>query len=328
MMRSLKLSPHKNTGKLKQHSQTSFLPLLILIVFTALPLSFTTASAQSWTRPGPEAESNSLTGVVAGNAPTQAASIQKPTDSSRTSVSPITVSGSCPATTVVQIYKNDIFAGSTVCTKSSTFSVDIDLLIGDNTLTAKVYDALNQEGPLSNIVKIYYDALPGQSTSLAPLNFGGAQMVLNTSTSFQGVFPNRELSIPISIVGGKAPYAVNIFWGDTSNDMMVRNDSSTFDVKHTYLRPGTYQLNIQATDSDGRVAFLSVAVIVNGADSATVASTGNSTTSSPYQIVYALWPIYVTIVAIVGGFWLGEVREKSLLRKQGLLVNASNQFPR
>lgn len=321
MLRSLKLSRHKHTGKLKQHTNTSYLPLLILIIVAAFPLSIATASAQSWTRPGPDAESNSLTGVMPGEPPQAPAVIQQPLDLGRFTTSPITVRGTCPAGVIVQVYKNDIFAGSTVCTANGTFTMEIDLLIGENVLTAKVYDALNQEGPVSETTLVYYDALPPQSTSLAPLNFGGEQMILNTNTVFRGIFPGKELSVPINIVGGRAPYAVNVFWGDSTNDVLVRNDSSTFTLKHTYERAGTYQLNIQATDADGRVAFLSVAVIVNGTDSAGIVAAGTNTSSSGLGIVYALWPAYVAIVAIVGGFWLGEVREKNVLKKRGLLLN-------
>ena len=256
--------------------------------------------------------------------PTQAATIKQPIDLGRFTSSPVPISGSCPAGTIVQIYKNDIFAGSTICSANGTFTVEIDLLIGENTIVAKVFDSLSQEGPSSQTILIYYDALPPQSTSLAPLNFGGAQMLLNTDTVFRGIFPNKELSVPVSIIGGRAPYAVNVFWGDTSNDVLVRNDSSAFTLKHTYKRAGTYQLNIQATDADGRVAFLSVAVIVNGADTAAVGATGESSTSNPFNLVYSLWPVYVAIVAVVGGFWLGEVREKRVLKKQGLLLNPAS----
>lgn len=320
MFRSLKISHPSETGKLKQHQHTSFLPLFIIVLAAAIPLSVATASAQSWTRPGPEAESTSLTGTMPGDPPDTAAEIKQPVDLGRFTTSPITVNGTCPSGTVVQIYKNDIFAGSVMCSVQGTFSVEVDLLIGENTITAKVYDALNQEGPISQSVRAYYDALPVQSTSLAPLDFGSAQMLLNTNTVFRGIFPGKELSVPISIVGGAPPYAINIFWGDGTNDVLVRNDSSTFTLTHVYARPGTYQLNVQATDSDGRVAFLSVAVVVNGTDATGVATTGSSNTSNPLSIVYALWPVYVAITAIVGGFWLGEVREKSVLRKQGLLL--------
>ncbi|OYW42039.1 hypothetical protein B7Z28_01870, partial [Candidatus Saccharibacteria bacterium 32-45-3] len=138
MFSSLKLSHHKHTGKLKEHKSTSFLPLFILVIAVSSPLSIATASAQSWTRPDPDAESISLTGVVEGKPPTEAARITSPTDLTRTSQSPIEISGTCPVDTIVQIYKNDMFAGSTVCRENGTFKLEIDLLIGENILIARV----------------------------------------------------------------------------------------------------------------------------------------------------------------------------------------------
>ncbi len=317
MLRMKKLSHHKHTGRLIKHTNTSYLPLFIIIAVAAFPLTAATLQAQS---PPPQSESMSLTGIMPGEPPTQAAVIQRPTDSSRFSTSPVEVSGTCPKNVIVQVYKNDIFAGSVVCSTNGTFRVEVDLLIGENILTAKVFDSLSQEGPVSQPVKVFYDALPPQSTALGPLNFGGSQMLLNTETVFRGIFPNKVLTVPVSIIGGRAPYAINVFWGDTSNDVLVRNDSSVFNLEHTYKRPGTYQMNIQATDADGRVAFLSVAVIVNGVPGTGIASgsTGSGFTSS---LIFTLWPAYLAIVAIAGGFLLGEIREKRVLKKRGLLLN-------
>lgn len=320
MFRSLKLSHHKHTGKLKAQPSTSFLPLLILVAVAAFPLSFATASAQSWTRPGPEAESISLTGVVLGTPPSVGAVITTPADQFRSEVSNVIVGGTCPLDTLVVVYKNDMFAGSTACTASGAFSVEINLLIGENTITAKVFDALNQEGPPSNVITVFFDALPDQSTSLGRLDFGSAQMVIITDTYFRGIFPGDTLSVPISIIGGQPPYAVNVFWGDSTNDVVARNDSSAFDITHIYDRPGVYQLNIQATDTDGRVGFLSVAVIVNGAVTSGITSDGSSTNNA-LSIIISLWPVYLAIVAIVVGFFLGEVREKHALKRQGLIFN-------
>lgn len=317
MLRSMKLSHRSRTGRLLKHTHTSYLPLFLLVAATALPLTTATLYAQS---PPPQSESASLTGTMPGEPPTQAAVIESPVDLGRFSTSPVTISGTCPANMVVQIYKNDIFAGSVVCSANGRFSIEVDLLIGENNVIARVYDALNQEGPPSQTIKVFYDALPPQSTSLSPLDFGGAQMILNTDTVFRGIFANKAFKVPVSIIGGRAPYALNVFWGDTSNDVLVRNDGSPFNLEHTYQRAGTYQMNIQATDTDGRVAFLSVAVIVNGAPGTGAISTS---TGGGFQstLIFTLWPAYVAIMSIVGGFWLGEVREKRVLQRRGLLLN-------
>jgi hypothetical protein len=311
MLKWLKLSQHIHSGKIRPHEHTSYIPLGLILIITGVALSVYSANAATPYN-GPESSSISLTGTMPGKAPTVASKITAPVDQQHFSTSPITISGTCPKDTLVEIYKTDIFAGSTTCTDAETFSIDIDMLIGKNVLIAKVYDALNQPGPDSNTVEVYYDALPAQAGALNALNFGGAQMLLNTDAVFRGVFPDKEMNVPINILGGLAPYAVNIQWGDATNKVVARNDNTTFSAGHSYTKPGTYQINVQATDSSGRVAFLSVAAIVNGQPS----PTSIASSSDKLQV---LWPIYAVAVAVVLSFWVGERREKRVLKKHGLL---------
>jgi hypothetical protein len=219
----------------------------------------------------------------------------------------------------VELFKNDIFGGSTACTTTGTFSMDIDLLIGQNVLTAKVYDALNQPGPDSNKVTVFYDAVPAQASGINSLDFGGPQMLLNTDAVFRGTFPGQEMSMPIDIIGGTPPYAINIQWGDANNKIVSRADNTTFTVQHTYQKAGIYQISVQGSDGNGRVAFITVAAIINGQpDVVTTTATTSSTDTLSKLLV--LWPLYTSSVAILVSFWLGERREKSLLAKRGQLL--------
>jgi hypothetical protein len=313
MLRKLKFLPNTHSGKIKHHEHTSYLPLFILLVVALAPLSIYTVSADS---PPPAYQSIGLQGTMPGIAPEIAATIDTPTNSQRFASSPIEVSGSCPKTTLVEVFKNDIFAGSTICTDSGTYAVSIDLLSGANTLIARVYDAANQAGPDSNIVTIFYDSLPSQSSPLSPLSFG-SQLLIRTDAVFRGVFPGQEMLVPIEIIGGTIPYAVNVQWGDTTNSVLSRNNNQPFSAGHVYSKAGTYQMSIQVTDGNGNVAFLTVAVIVNGQPNI-VSSTTISTTGA--NILIVIWPLYVGIVAVVISFWLGEVREKRVLKKRGLLL--------
>jgi hypothetical protein len=307
--------------RLRSHEHTSYLPLAILLLIVSFPLTvFTSYAATPYT--GPEAGSIGLTGTVPADPPTVAAVIQSPAIGQRFSISPVKVSGTCPKDTLVEIFKNDIFAGSTPCTDAGTFSLDVDLLIGQNVLIARVYDALNQPGPDSNAVTVFYDAVPPQGSPLTPLNLGGAQIILNTDAVFRGVFPGKELVVPIDIVGGTPPYAINIQWGDGTNKVVPRGDNATFRVAHTYQKPGVYQMSIQATDSGGRVAFLTVAVIVNGQPSVTASGSTSAPSAGMINKLLILWPLYVASVAVLVSFWLGERREKQLLKDRGLLLSS------
>lgn len=307
MSNRLKLSHPRHSGHLRPHEYTSYLSLAILIIITGLILSFYSVEALS---PGPQAGSIGLTGTMPGKPPTTGATIDTPTNGQHFSTSPATVSGTCPKGVLVELFKNDIFAGSAICSTDGKYSLQVDLLFGQNILVAKVFDDLNQPGPDSAPVTVFYDILPPQGSSIAPLNFGGTQLILNTNAAFRGVFPGQELTVPISIIGGTPPYAVNVQWGDTTNKIVPRGDNLTFNVTHTYAKAGVYQLTLQATDAQSRTAFLTVAVIVNGQPTASLVST---TSKSTRNILLVLWPLYVCAVAMIISFWLGERREKYLL---------------
>lgn len=313
MVKHKKIVSHQHTGKLRPHEHTSYASLAVLLTVVGLVLGFYTTSAS----PGPQAGSIGMSGIVPGKAPTTAATIAKPTNGQRFTTTPIEVSGTCPENTLVEIFKNDIFAGSTPCSENGTYILEIDPLYGQNTLIARVYDALNQPGPDSVAVTIFYDVLPAQSGPIKSLDFGGAQLLLNTDAVFRGVFPDKEMSVPIDILGGTAPYAVNIQWGDSNNKVISRSDNVSFRATHAYTKPGIYQISLQATDAEGRVAFLTVAAIVNGQPDPAVAAT---TTPNTPQLL-ALWPLYAAMVAVVISFWLGERREMKVLKSHGLLIN-------
>ena len=311
----------KHTGKVRAHHHTTYLPLaLILLVVGFVLLNITaTAADLTWTRPGPAAGSIGMTGIVPGKPPTSAAIITSPTNGQRFTSTPVLVKGTCPENTLIELFKNDIFAGSTPCDTTGAFSLEIDLLIGQNVLIAKVFDALNQSGPDSNAVTVFYDAFGSQAGPLSSLNFGGSQLLINTDAVFRGTFPGQEMTMPIDILGGRAPYAVNIQWGDAKNSVVARNDNATFRASHVYEKAGTYQIALQATDADGRVAFLTVAAIVNGQPEVQAVA-GSTSKKTPLSSLLVLWPLYLGTFAVVISFWAGEWREKHILERQGKLA--------
>jgi hypothetical protein len=314
MLKWLKLSHPVHSGRLRSHEHTSYVPLGMLLLVVGLSLIAYTASASS---PGPESGSIGLTGTVPANPPTVPATITAPSDQQHVTTSPVTVKGTCSVGLLVEIYKNDIFAGSTFCSDKGTYSIDVDLIFGANKLTAKVYDALNQAGPDSVAITVTYDVLPAQSAALTPLNFAGTQLLLNTDAVFRGSFPGQELAMPIDIIGGTPPYAINIQWGDNGNNVVPRNNNDTFKAGHTYAKPGTYQISVQATDAVGRVAFITVASIINGQP---ISAGSTATPASTTNQLLVLWPLYASAVGILVSFWLGERREKQILKKRGLLL--------
>lgn len=319
-MPKLKLIHHRHSGKLRPHEHTSYLPLGALLLAVGLLLGVYTTYAAS---PGPESGSIGLSGIVPGKPPGTGATIDSPKPGARFSTTPVAVSGTCPKNTLVELFKNNIFAGSIPCTAAGTYSLEIDLLIGENILLARVYDDLNQAGPDSNKPTVFYDALPAQAGPLTSLDFGGAQMLLNTDAVFRGVFPNEEMTMPIDILGGTPPYALNFQWGDSTNKIVPRGNNQSFSVGHVYKKAGTYQISIQGSDANGRVAFMTVAAIVNGQPGIVSGSTAETTVSNTTMLrLLALWPLYASVVAIAISFWLGERREKHILLRSGPIYHS------
>jgi hypothetical protein len=309
----LKISHHKHSGRLRPHEHTSYLPLALLVAVVGVLLaiySLPALSQASTPYTGPEAGSVSVTGTLPKPPPKVGATITVPSKGQRFSISPITVSGTCPENTLIEIYKNDIFAGSAPCEDGGKYAVQIDLLFGQNVLIARDYDVLNQAGPDSSPVTVFYDALPSQTAALSLFNFGDKQLLLNTDAVYRGVFPQQQLNVPISILGGTPPYALNVQWGDSSNKVIPRGDNLAFNATHVYKKPGTFQISLQATDSHENVAFLTVAAIVNGQPPVLAAVTNNKT---PVNKLLVLWPVYASAATIVFSFWLGERREKRVL---------------
>lgn len=311
----LKLSEHKHTGRLRPHEHTSYIPLALMVLFTGVVLAlFTVESFAEAAHPGPDYGSVGLTGVMPAKPPTTAAVINSPTSGQHFSSSPVTVSGTCPTGTIVEVYKNDIFAGSSPCESNGTFSIIADLLIGPNTLLARVYDSLNQAGPDSATVDVFYDVLPPQTTPISLLTFSDRQMLLDTDAVYRGTFPGQTLNMPITILGGYPAFAINVEWGDSTNTVISRGDNVTFNASHVYQKPGTYQITVQASDSHQHVAFLQVAAIINGQPTV-VGSTANTKPESNTLIV--LWPLLAILATMVISFWIGEQREKRILLAQG-----------
>lgn len=330
MLNRLKISQHKHTGKLIHTQHTSYIPLAILLVFVGIVLAvFTmniyTAHAYVTTPDnapyaGPSAGSVGLVGEVLSKPPTIGATITSPTSGTHFVQTPVNVKGICPQGLLIEIYKNDIFAGSTFC-NDGKFTVDIDLLYGQNILIARVYDALNQQGPDSASVTVFYDSALGSQFGSAKLDFGGAQMLLESDAVYRGIFPDKEMAFNLTIVGGQSPYAVSIDWGDSTTSLIPRGNSGSFTTPHTYKKGGVYYISSKATDADGRVAFLTVAAIVSGQPDPYVAPVTTGTASP--SILLSLWPLYLCLIVLVSSFYLGERHEKKVLRKHGQLIETA-----
>lgn len=245
-------------------------------------------------------------GSISTAAPTRGASITTPVNGAVFNSLPITVNGLCPKGLLVKLFSNNVFVGSSVCANGS-YSIQIDLFSGQNDLVARVYDALDQAGPDSNVVAVtYHDA---QYASL------GSRITLTTSYAERGANPGDELTWPIVLSGGAGPYAISVDWGDASpQDLISLSATGGFTIKHAYKSAGTYTVIIKGTDANGVTAILQVVAIANGAtaDSAKKGGSGASTTKT----IVLWWPAIAMIPLLFAAFWVGKRSELYQLRKQ------------
>lgn len=288
------------------YKQTS----VIGLVMTALLVLFAVVLvAQAQVFAAEEQGSVGMEGRISAPPPTQAAVISIPRSGQAFNTLPVTVSGICPNGLLVKLFKNNVFAGSTQCANGS-FSLIIDLFDGQNELVARVYDALDQAGPDSNVVAVTY--------SNNKPTFGG-RVSLSSAIAKKGANPGQKLVWPISVTDGEGPYAISVDWGDgTTPDLISRPFAGNFNIEHTYQQSGVYNIVIKATDKNGGVAYLQLVGVANGAlsqensEGKDKSSGGNTVIRQ--QILW--WPVAVFIPLIASTFWLGKRHELHTLKKK------------
>lgn len=254
-----------------------------------------------------ESGSIQLGGNVPGPPPQFAAVIQQPTPNQKFAQSLITVSGTCPDSSFVQILRNGVFAGATPC-NGSTFSLQIDLVVGKNDLMAKVYDNLGQFGPDSAIVTVYYEP-PHNPAVIATgqvANSSGLQQLLVTTDSlYHGVNAGNQATFSFTITGGQSPYALVIKWGDGTESVFARDSAGQFDVGHVYKHGGIYTLIITASDALGGSARLETVVLVNGVPIPFTTIAQVIPQDAPSWLA-TIWPFYLLFLVIILSFLFGN----------------------
>lgn len=289
------------------HTYKRIAAATVLALLTMVSLLAGTASAAVDTTQNPQSGSVGLEGRISTTPPTRAATIATPTNGASFTATPVTVAGLCPSETLVKIFSNNVFVGSALCERGS-YSLQIDLFSGTNQLVARVYDALDQAGPDSNIVTVTFnDAQFAQF---------GTRVTLTSQFARRGAFPGAQLSWPLNLQGGVGPYAISVDWGDGSAPQLLsRTAGGAFDVSHAYTNAGYYKVTIRATDRNGTAAFLQVVAVANGAVQANAAGDSAGTTTKTKTVVL-WWPLLLFIPLLFIVFWLGRRHEIYLLQKR------------
>lgn len=277
------------------------------LLLVAVLLSPTPVIAATNPDNNPSSGSIGVTGTLPSNPPTRGATIATPRTGQNFTSVPVTVSGLCPTDLLVKIFDNNVFMGSVMCVGGS-YSIQIDLFSGRNDLVARVYDALDQAGPDSNIVTVTFD-----DTQFNPS--GGQLLILTSDYARRGANPGATLVWPIILSGGTGPYAISIDWGDNKpQDLIVQQFPGVIDLKHVYDTAGIYTITIKATDKNGVTAYLQLIGVANGAITSSAADGGDE--NEIVTIVKVLWlPALLMVPLIMVAFWLGRRYELAALRK-------------
>jgi hypothetical protein len=267
--------------------------------------------------PGPSSGTVGVEGRIPSPPPTRGATIITPANGQSFTSTPITVRGSCPSGTLVRIYSNNIFIGSTTCT-SGNYSVDVSLFSGRNDLVARVSDSLDQSGPDSNTVTVNYS-----DPQFAQF---GSQVLLTSQYGRRAANPNDTLDWPIVLSSGVGPYAFSVDWGDgTATELKSEEFAGLLNYSHIYKNAGVYKVIFKVADKNGSSAYLQVIAVINGQTDGNGGSGSNSGTdangknTSPTIITKTKvnWQIPVVLIAMLPfGFWLGRHAELVSLRKR------------
>lgn len=273
--------------------------------------------------------------VVKGKVPapalTEPAIIESPIDGARFSAVPINVSGSCPPESYVNLYRNDVFSGSALCSASNKFEITTDLFEGANILKAKVFNLTDDEGPPSDPITVYYD-MPTPSPEPTPGSGGppsgvpatAKPLIIKSEFKYRGYLVGQTVKWPLEIGGGNAPYAIGVDWGDGESSLISLEKAGQFNIEHIYktaLEEGSYEVKVTASDKFNRKAFMQFFIIVLSEDDPVFAG-GTSGFGFPGSSIFNrdwlkyLWPAYGVVALMALSFWLGEREELIELRRQ------------
>lgn len=308
--RKTKLLAHAHTGKLRHHRHTSYGALGTILLLAFLPL----ISASQAVASAASGDAGTYA-VVNGPVPATAPTITEPASGSRVTTSdPILIKGSCPANTLVKIFKNEVLAGATLC-QNGSYSLKIDLFTGTNSLIARAYNTNDAAGPDSAVVIVQL-LVPGVTAEgIGQLNTGApaGQFYLTSQVYHRGVSAGETFTWPLILFGGQPPYAVSVSWGDGKTELYSRGDSNRFDISHKYREPagdkGAYTIVVNATDQAGSQSYLQLVAIVTG-DAKSTGVIGSITGGSNHSAAIRLaWQGLAAAMLVVVSFWLGERRQ-------------------
>jgi hypothetical protein len=281
------------------------------------------------------AASYTVTATVPAPLPVSDAPITSPSNQAHSTIQHITVYGSCPSNTYVELFLNGNMSGVASCgPTTTTYQLEIDLAAGSNSLFTKVFNVTDQEGPQSPTITVWYDlplgtkpAAPGSATPNQSSIGTSLPFLIKTDFHYQVFRSGQPASWVITLSGGRGPYALTFIRGDGTQETFVLNNTAVFTLTHTYTSLkhaiATFIIKLQAVDSNGAKSYFQSVAIVKNQDIAVAATTSSDSASGlgawmlvAQKWLWLAWPVYITAVLMTVSFWLGEKEEYVRLLRQ------------
>jgi hypothetical protein len=267
---------------------------------------------------------------------TVAAVIISPIAGSAFTDSPITVSGSCPDSSYVNLYDNNSFIGAAWCSAGNTWQIVAGLSSGQNNLLAQDYNITNDEGPASPAEAVSFmppspvfeqSNLPAGAVPTSEFTTPAYPALVVGADFYYQVFSSAStFSSVVSITDGVPPYTLIITWGDNANSTIKLATSSSLTILHKYKTPGYYPVIVNVSDAKGQKKTIQLAALIApaGASGAINFNTKTPAASSSVPKVSAkakkwlwlAWPAYAAVALMLVSYWVGERKEYSKLVKR------------
>ncbi len=264
------------------------------------------------------ADTYDVSAKVSAEIPSQPAIITQPINNSSVISDAISVKGECPVTNPAQtvlIWRNGVFAGSTTCSATGQFTLEIQLVEGDNSLIPKLLNITNDAGLDGQPVLVRYNPLitsnplkdketkvnsPSNTQNNLNSNEPNEDLNFTTDRVFIVFRPNKEIELTVDIDKGAPPFVMVVDWGDGTKKTYKFDSTAKKVINHTYKTADNRIIVITVTDQSGKSKqlYLSAISTSNKSEANSEAVAGNiSNNKTPYYVAGAG---VVTALAVIG----------------------------
>jgi hypothetical protein len=206
--------------------------------------------------------------------------ITSPADGYQTSTEALTVSGTCPDNSYVNLSDNGSFVGTYTCV-SNTFQIALDLSSGENQLQAQDYNVTDAPGPTSGTVTVTYTPPPPPPAPPTPPSQPSA--------------PNTTIATPqeliVTEVSLGVPYVQNIL-PNISYQPTIAGIAPAYSRINIVIHTNPYTCNTTADAQGYWSCTLSTALPaeVHTVDVTAITPQGNVLTYPPFKVKVVAGP--------------------------------------